>query len=181
MITSNVSSSSPLHQLAGFAPQTKTINIDNAHSIADKGATLVFVKTGVPIDNKQPATNPLTVNLPDSRQVKSTHTGNVVIPGLPCPLVSYIIPCLAIASLFGICPLCNAGRTVVFHKDRVDTWYEGKLILVGQGNMSADLWTLPFTNKCNMLIPPAMPRTDMLLHPALASFTHSIRTQMNAV
>ncbi len=181
MITSNVSSSSPLHQLVDFALQTKTIDIDNAHGIADTGVASVFVKTGVPVDNKQPATNPLTVNLPDGRQVKSTHTCDVVVPGLPYPLVSHIIPNLAIASLFGICPLCNADCTVVFHKVRVDVWYDGKLILVGPRNMSTDLWTLSFTNKCNMSIPPAMPRTNMSVHPAVASFTHSIRTQMNAV
>jgi hypothetical protein len=131
VITSNVLSSSPLRQLAGFATQTKTINIDDAHGIADTGATLVFVKMGVLVDNKQPATNPLTVNLPDGHQVKSTHTCDVVVHGLPCPLVGHIVPNLVIASLFAICPLCNAGCTVVFHKDRVDMWYDGKLIFSG--------------------------------------------------
>jgi hypothetical protein len=181
VITSNVSSSSPLRQLAGFATQTKIIDIDNAHGIPDTSGTLVFVKTGVPVDNKQPAANPLTVNLPDGHQVKSTHTCDVVVPGLHHPLVGHIVPNLAIASLFGIRPLCNAGCTVVFHKNRVDVWYDGKLILMGPRNMSTDLWTLPFTNKCNMSIPPATPRTDMLVHPALASYTHSIRMQMNAI
>ncbi len=141
----------------------------------------VFFKTGVPVDNKQPATYPLTVNLSDGCQVKSTHTCDVVVPGLPRLLVGHIVPNLAIASLFGIHPLCNVGCTVVFHKDRVDVWYDGKLILVGPRNMSTDLWMLPFTNKCDMSIPPAMPQTNMLIHPALASFTHSIRTRMNAI
>jgi hypothetical protein len=181
VITSNVLSSSPLHQLAGFAPRTKTINIDNSHGIANTGATLVFVKTGVPVDNKQPATNPLTVDLPDGCQVESTHTCDVVVPGLPHLLVGHIIPNLAITTLFGIRPLCNMGCTVVFHEDRVDVWYGGKLILVGPRIMSMGLWTLPFTNKCNMSIPPAMPQTNMLVHPALASLTHSIRTQMNTI
>ncbi len=58
-------SGQPLRQLAGFAPRTKIIGIKDTHGIADTGATLVFVKEGVPVPNKKPATNPLTVNLPD--------------------------------------------------------------------------------------------------------------------
>jgi hypothetical protein len=164
-----------LRQLAGFAPHTKIIDIKDTHGIADTGATLVFVKEGVPVPNKKPATNPLTVNLPDGRQVRSTHTCDVVVPGLPHPLVGHIVPHLAIALLYGIRPLCNAGCVVVFHKDRVDVWYDGKIILVGPCNMSTDLWTLSFMDHtCDTMIPAAMPQQDVLSHPANALFTHSV-------
>ncbi len=111
-----------MHQLVGFAPRTKIINIKDLHDIADIGVTLVCVKEGVPVLNKKPATNPLTVNLPNGRQVRSTHTCGVVVPGLPRPIVGHIVPHLAIASLYGICLLCNVGCVVVFHKDRVNVW-----------------------------------------------------------
>jgi hypothetical protein len=96
----------------------------------DTGATSVFVKEGVPVANKQLATHPLAVNLPDSCKVQSMHTCNVVVPGLPHPLVGHIVPNLAIASLFGIRPLCNAGCIVVFDKYKCNVWYNGKIILM---------------------------------------------------
>ncbi len=106
----------------------------------------------------------------------------MVVPGLPRPLVGHIIPYLAIASLYGISPLCNAGCIVVFHKDKVDVWYDRKIILVGPRNMSTDLWTLPFMDHtCDTRIPAAMPQQDVLTHPAIALFMHSVRTRMNAV
>ena len=120
-----------------------TIDIDDSQGIADRGATSVFVKEGVPVPNRRLASHPLTVNLPDGRQVKSTHTCDVMVPGLPTPLVGHIVPHLAIAVLFRIRPLCNAGCVVVIHKDRVEVWYEGKIILVGPRNTSTDVWMLP--------------------------------------
>jgi hypothetical protein len=183
VITSNILSRPPLRGIASFALQTKNIDINDAHGIPDTSATSVFVKESVLVPNKQPATNPLTVNLPNGCQVKSTHTCDVVVPGLPQPLVGHIIPHLAITLLFGIRLLCNAGCIVVFHKDRVDVWYKGKLILFGPRNMSTDLWTLPITRAktCNMTIPLARPPPNVPTHPAIALFTHSIQTQMNAV
>jgi hypothetical protein len=154
VITSNILSCS---QHVGFAPRTKMINIDDAHGIADTGAASVFVKEGVPVPNKQPATNPLTVILTDCHQVKSTHTCNVVVLGLPRPLAGHIVPNLAIASLFSFHPLCNAGCIVLFHKDRVDVWYDGRLILVGLQNMSTDLRTSPIqTATSNITAPRAL-------------------------
>jgi hypothetical protein len=50
------------------------IDIDVSLGIADTGATSVFVQDSILVVNKQPAKNLLTVNLPDERQVKSTHT-----------------------------------------------------------------------------------------------------------
>ncbi len=85
IVTSNVSAK----QVAGFAPRTSSIDIDDSHGIADTGATSVFVKEGIQVPNKQPATTPLTINLPDGTQVKSTHTCDVVVPGLTTPLVGH--------------------------------------------------------------------------------------------
>jgi hypothetical protein len=57
VITSNITSSQPLRQLAGFALHNKIINIKDTHGIADTGAMSVFVKEGVLVPNKKP---PLT-------------------------------------------------------------------------------------------------------------------------
>ncbi len=182
VVMSNVLSQPSTTEVAGFVPHTQYFSIDVSHGIADIGATLVFVQDGVPVVNKQPAKNPLTVNLPDGRQVQSTCTCDAMVPGLPSPLVGHIVPNLATASLFGIRPLCNAGCIVVFHIDWVEVWYNGKLILIGPRNLLTNLWTFPFTmKKCNMTIPPALPQPIMPDHPAIALFMHSIRTRMNAV
>jgi hypothetical protein len=117
-------------ETAYFAPCIQPIKIDDADGIADTGAMSVFVTEGVPIANKRPATQPITVNLPDGRKVKSMHTCKVVVPSLPHSLVGHIVPNLAIALLFGICPLCNAGCIVVFDKYKCHVWYNRKFILI---------------------------------------------------
>ncbi len=113
-------------ETAYFALRIQPIETNDADDIADMGATSVFVKEGVPVANKRPATHPITINLPDGSKVKSTHMCNVVVTGLPHPLVGHIVPNLAIALLFGICLLSNAGCIVVFDKDKCNTWYKGK-------------------------------------------------------
>jgi hypothetical protein len=40
------------------------------HAVADTGAALVFVLKRTPMRNIQPATNPLTISLPDGKVVK---------------------------------------------------------------------------------------------------------------
>ena len=69
-------------------------------AIADTGATSIFVMEGGDAKNKRRAKNPLTINLPDSRQVKSTHVCDINIPGLPATLKGHIVPNLAVASIF---------------------------------------------------------------------------------
>jgi hypothetical protein len=181
---SNVLSHPAVTEIANFAPHIRPIKINDAQGIADMGATSVFVKEGVPVPNKQPATNPLTVDLPDGCKVQLTHTCNVVAPRLLRPLVGHIVPNLAIASLFSIHPLCNAGCIVAFDKDKCDIWYDDKIILTELWNMSTDLWALLIVAKetfATPTIPLAFPGPSVSRHPALASFTHSIRTQIIAV
>jgi hypothetical protein len=125
-------------ETAYFPPRIQQIKINDADGIADTGATSVFVKEGVLVANKRPAIHPITFNLPYGRKVKSTHTCDVVVPGLPHPLVGHIIPNMAIALLFGIRPLCNAGCIVVFDKDKCDVSSEvqSKMIIVGHQILS---------------------------------------------
>ncbi len=42
---------------------------------------------GVGVKNKSPATKLLTINLPNGRQMESTHVCNINIPGLPTMLM----------------------------------------------------------------------------------------------
>jgi hypothetical protein len=71
-------------------------------AIANTGATSIFIMEGADVDNKRPATLPLTIFLPDGKQIRSTHVCDIQIPGLPTMLLGHIVPSLSIASLIGI-------------------------------------------------------------------------------
>ncbi len=116
-----------------------TLMIAASQAITDTGATSIFVMEGVDVKNKRPATKPLTINLPDGRQVRSTYICDINIPGLPTTLTGHIVPNLAIASLFGIRVLCKAGCKVVFDDDKCDVYFKDKLILQGYKDPSTDL------------------------------------------
>jgi hypothetical protein len=84
------------------------IAIAASQAIAYTGATSIFTMEGTLCKNLRPATRPLTINLLDVTKVKSTHTCNITIPGLPKVLVGHVVPKLSIALLIGIRVLCNA-------------------------------------------------------------------------
>ncbi len=133
-----------------IAPKQNCINaitIAPNHAVADTGVTSIFVMDGVDVANRRVATKPLTVNLPDSRKVKSMHACDINIPGLPVTLTGHIIPDLKTALLIGIRPLCKVGCKVVFDDVKSYVVYEGRVILRGYKDPSTDLWTLPITNE----------------------------------
>ena len=78
-------------------------------SIADSGATQIFVMDGTPVVNRRPTTRPLKVTLADGRLVTSTHMCDITIKGLPAILTGHIIPDLSIASFFGIRSLLKSA------------------------------------------------------------------------
>jgi len=98
---------------------------------------------GINIENKRPATNPLMINLPDGRQVKSTHVCDINISGLPTTPKGHIVPNLAIALLFRIQVLCKAGCKVVFENEKCEVYFNKMVVLRGYKDKSTDLWTLP--------------------------------------
>jgi hypothetical protein len=132
------------------APNPQYINaiaIAASEAMADTGATSIFIMEGTPCKNLRQAIRPLTINLPDGFKVKSTHTCDLTIPGLPMVLVGHVVPKLSIALLIGIRVLCDAGCKVVLRKTNCDIWYKGKVILSGKKDSSTDLWTLPIGPK----------------------------------
>jgi hypothetical protein len=82
------------------------------------------------VKNERPAIKPLTINLPDGRQIKLPHICDIDIPGLHTTLTGHIVPNLAIASLFGIRVLCKAGCKVVFDDDKCDVFIKASLSYV---------------------------------------------------
>ena len=124
-----------------------TVTIARDHAIADTGATSIFIMDGIDVVNKRVATSPLTINLPDGKQVKSSHICDITIPGLPTILMGHIVPSLTVALLIGIRPLCKAGCKVIFDDKKCEVVFDNKVILRGHKDPSTDLWTLPINKK----------------------------------
>jgi hypothetical protein len=120
------------------------------HAVADTGTTSLFMMEGLKMSNVQIATNPLSITLPDGAIVKSTHTCDIMIPGLPTILTGHIVQGLTMASLVGIRILCNAGCTVTFTEKYCVVMYNGKLILRGYKDPQTELWTLLITSDAIM-------------------------------
>jgi hypothetical protein len=133
----------------------------------------------------------------------STHTCNITILGPPKVLVGHVVPKLSIALLIGIRVLCNARCKVLFTKSKCDVWYNGKVILSGNKDPSADLWALPIkpdavqvqksilkptsaSATLQRVCPPQKKSTTLPLDahngvPQVVSFTHSVKTRANGV
>jgi hypothetical protein len=104
------------------------IAIAASQAIADTGAAAIFIMEGTPCKNLRPAIRPLTINLSDGTKVKSTHTCDITIPGLPKVLVGHVVPKLTIALLIRIRVLCDAGCKVLFIKTNCNMWCNGNVI-----------------------------------------------------
>jgi hypothetical protein len=151
------------------------LTIAAMQAISDTGTISIFVMERVNIENKCPATKPLTINLPDRRQVKSMHICNINIPGLPTTLTGHIVLNLAIAPLFGIRVLCKAGCTVTFNDDKCNVYFKDKLILRGCKDPSTDLWTLPITPQKVWTTPGTTtrsPHAEATSHRSCVSLPH---------
>ena len=125
-----------------------TINIDskNIHewAILDSGATSHFLVTKAPTRDRQIATSPLTVRLPDGAQVASTHTCTLDIPQLPQQArLGHMIPGLASHSLLSVVRLCNAGCEVTFTKIECIVKHRGRVVLRGKKCTRTGLWMVP--------------------------------------
>jgi hypothetical protein len=112
-------------------------------TVANMGATLLFLTKGAPCQNKRHAINPVTVTLPDGCKIKSMHVCNVMIPGLPTVLTGHIMSDMTTASLFGIRVLCKAGCQVLFDDNKFQVIFNGTVILTGYKDIANDLWMLP--------------------------------------
>ncbi len=182
------------------APTPQYLNaltIATNQAIADTGATSIFTMDGLDIFKKRVARKPLTINLPDGKQIMSTHICDIIIPGLPTVLTGHIVPSLRVASLIGICLLCKAGCTVIFDIQKCNVIFNGDVILKGYKDPVTHIWMLPFpTRVCTAPGPNVLPQpglcTGCAPHPlrdvsdahpdlTLATFTHSVRTRANAV
>jgi len=149
---------------------------------------------GAPANNIRVARNPINISLPDGKRITSTHTCDIVIPGLPQTLVGHIVPEMKMASLLGIRILCKAGCEVVFDNEKCQVTFNGKTILIGSKDPTSDLWMLPIMSHVEQWTTPASTTTPSQpgpcegrapLSPAaatdIATFSYHQTTKANAV
>jgi hypothetical protein len=69
----------------------------NTHSITNRGATSIFVMTGIPMSNIRPGMDPISINLPNGDVMRSMHIYDIIILGLLIILTGNIVPYVSYA------------------------------------------------------------------------------------
>lgn len=103
--------------------------------------------TDAPVNNKQIATTPITILLPDGATLRSTHTCDLAIPGLrPEATKAHIVPGLAHTSLLSTAVLCDAGYQVTYDAAACHLHDGPRHILTGTRNATTGLWHFPLAS-----------------------------------
>ena len=123
---------------------TSIIKIIKQDAIVDAGSTGHFFLPGTPVKNVQPASKYISVNLIDGSKLRSTHTCNIDIAGIPEKANrEHIVPGLAHASIISISVLCNAGCKVQYNENICSVYYNRKLVYKVGREPQTRLWILP--------------------------------------
>ena len=112
-------------------------------AILDTGCTDHFLPIGTPVSNLSKNPFGILVGLPDKSTMKSTHTGNLLLPNLPQEArTAHLFPKMN-APLLSIPKLCDAGCTAEFKRHCVTvTDSNGVLVLEGGRDPATNLWTV---------------------------------------
>ena len=123
---------------------TSHINIAMDMAIENSGAIVHFLLPGIQVANLEPSCNPLTINLPDGTQLKSTHTCEINLPWLQkAASIAHIVPGMSHISLVLIKVLTDAGCKVVYDKDECRVYYNENIVWDGGKEPTTGLWVLP--------------------------------------
>ena len=143
-------------------------------SILDSGATSHFLVTAASITNITPASNPLTVKLPDGACVSSTHTCTLNLPQLPTRArEGHIVPGLASHSLMSVVKIFNAGCEVTFTMIDCQVKHLGRIILRGSKCTRTGLWMINLTNTAKITPDISNPQQ---VQPPIQSFNLRLST-----
>jgi ribosomal protein S8 len=117
----------------------------------DSGFTGHFLLVTAPCLNKVKSWNPLTVRLPNSATMESSHTADLDIPELNAAASkAHVFPGTAHHSLLSVGHLCDEGYIVTFQQDTVTICNsESSKLLSGSRDETTGLWriNLKKTNK----------------------------------
>ena len=119
-------------------------------AILDSGASSHFMVTDAPVIEKEKATAPLNIQLPDGASVTSSHTCLLDIPQLPRAVrIAHIVPGLHNRSLVSVVKLCNAGCEVRMNDISCVVKCRGKPDIQCRKCTKTGLWMIPLTPEGN--------------------------------
>lgn len=128
----NHSSSKTPHYAANHSNAESIPPATITMGISDSGATGHFLQADAPVTNKQIATNPIRITLPDGNKIQSSHTCNLDIPWLPDAITAgHIVPKLSHTSLLATRQFCDNGCEVTFTKKICKVTIDGNTVLEG--------------------------------------------------
>ena len=123
--------------------------------------------------NKRPATNPITIQLPNGDRVMSTHEAELNLPMLlPAARHVHLVPGLHECSLLSIGQLCDAGYQVIFNRDTMSVLLHGKRVLQGARSLTTKLWHVNLTCEPTQ-IETAAAAIDSRKTAELVAFAHA--------
>ena len=116
-------------------------------AIADSGTTRNFFTTDAPTINVQQAKNPITIRIPDGRQLNATHCCELNLPQLPPEArTGHIVPGMKGHSLVSLVQLARAGCSISINNDNMNITNQGQQVMSAIKCPKSGLWLLPLTN-----------------------------------
>jgi hypothetical protein len=117
-------------------PTPSTISV-----IADTGSTAHFCTVELPVINKRPTLNPISIRNANGSIMHSTHDAELDMLMLPAAAKQvHIVPELATHTLLSIGQLCDAGCDVAVTAEEVTVKYKGNTVLSGHRTCHTRLW-----------------------------------------
>ena len=118
------------------SPSITTIPITSSTSgtaiVADTSATGHYLMVDGPYVNAIPVTQGIDVLLPSGTQIRSSHTAQLIIPGLPLSATQcHVLPDLIAGSLLSIGLLCDHGCVAKFDATTVTIFHSNNIIITG--------------------------------------------------
>ena len=123
---------------------TSSIKISVDMVVLDSGATGHFILPGTKVSNMKISKKPLTINLPDSPQLKLTHTCEINDPRLfKESKQAHVLPGMSHTSLISMKILTEAGCKVVYNAHDWRVYFRDKIVWTGGKEPKTGLWVLP--------------------------------------
>ena len=124
-----------------------------------------------PMFNIQPASNPISVTLPDNSTMTNTHEATLRIPGVSMTASkAYVFSNMA-SSLLSIGQLCDDGCIALFTKSRVTIIKDNAVILMGNRDPDTKLWVIDLNNAPTMMPMPGPNILQFAANSAIAKET----------
>jgi hypothetical protein len=142
-------------------------------TILDSGSTGHYFLSHTPLPNRKPTARPLAVTVANQQVMKSTHTAELPLLGLPPKARQvHIFPSLG-TNLVGVTPLTQAGCEVLFKGEECTIKCPGGEEIMCHATPQG-LWALQIQEMATLSLPTAYPAIGNSCTPAdITAFHHA--------